>query len=34
VVQHLFAEDAAAIAAQFRAELDSASFDARRLELE
>lgn len=34
VVQHLFADDAAAIAAQFRAELDSASFDARRLELE
>jgi hypothetical protein len=34
VVQHVFAEDAAAVAAGFRAELESASFDARRLELE
>jgi hypothetical protein len=34
VVQHVFAEDAAAVAEEFHAELHSASFDARRLELE
>ena len=34
VVQHLFAEDAAATGDEFRAELWSGSFDARRLALE
>jgi hypothetical protein len=34
VVEHVFAEDAAATLEEFRAELWSASFDARRLALE
>ena len=34
VVEHLFAEDAVATLEEFRAELWSASFDARRLALE
>lgn len=34
VVPHVFAEDAEAMVAEFRAELDSASFDARRLLLD
>jgi hypothetical protein len=34
VVGHVFAEDVAASVHEFRAELDSESFDARRLELE
>jgi hypothetical protein len=34
VIDHVFADDALATVEQFRAELDSASFDARRLALE
>lgn len=34
VVPHVFAEDAEAMVAEFRAELDSSSFDARRLLLD
>jgi hypothetical protein len=34
VVQHVFAPDAGTLVERFRAELDSAAFDARRLELE
>jgi hypothetical protein len=34
VVPHVFAQDAEAMVAEFRAELDSASFDARRLLLD
>jgi hypothetical protein len=34
VVEHLFAEDVAAAVDEFRAELYSAAFDARRLALE
>jgi len=34
VVEHMFAEDAVATLEEFRAELWSASFDARRLALE
>jgi hypothetical protein len=34
VVEHVFADDAAAVVEEFRAELHSASFDARRLGLE
>jgi hypothetical protein len=34
VVPHVFAHDAEAMIAEFRAELDSASFDARRLLLD
>ena len=33
VVDHVFAADAEALVAGFRAELDSATFDARRLSL-
>ncbi len=33
VVEHVFGDDVTAAVEQFRAELDSARFDARRLEL-
>jgi hypothetical protein len=33
VVEHLFADDAESVIAEFRAELDSSAFDARRLHL-